>query len=228
MPPPRSDFDRELHALEAELKRLEAEYNMFFAGRLPRLPWDQRARVDAMMKRFDRMHIQNTGDRFRFQTIQSRWAAFSELWERQMKAQETGRRPGRPMGGPSRMVEPRAPDVRSAESEAPRARAAAPSTPAEPGASPAAASAAAEARNRVVAETSLRDPGSQEERVRALYEQMTQARRAAGEKPVEYERFTELVRAQVKKLGTGGQEVAFRVEMKDGKVKLAAKPAGES
>ena len=47
--------------LEAELKRLEAEYNQFFAGRLPRLPWDQRARVDAMMKRFDRMVIQNTG-----------------------------------------------------------------------------------------------------------------------------------------------------------------------
>jgi hypothetical protein len=94
----RSDFDRELHALEAELKRLEAEYNQFFAGRLPRLPWDQRARVDAMMKRLDRMHIQNTGDRFRFQTVQARWAAFAELWERQMKAQETGRRPGRQRG----------------------------------------------------------------------------------------------------------------------------------
>ncbi|HVG87060.1 MAG TPA: hypothetical protein VM820_21230, partial [Vicinamibacterales bacterium] len=86
MPPPRSDFDRELHMLEAELKRLEADYNQFFAGRLPRLPWDQRARVDAMMKRFDRMHIQNTGDRFRFQTVQARWASFSELWERQLKA----------------------------------------------------------------------------------------------------------------------------------------------
>ena len=36
--------------LEAEIKRLEAEYNMFFAGRLPRLPWEKRARVDAMVK----------------------------------------------------------------------------------------------------------------------------------------------------------------------------------
>jgi hypothetical protein len=35
-----------------------------------------------MMKRLDRMHIQNTGDRFRFQTVQARWAAFGELWER--------------------------------------------------------------------------------------------------------------------------------------------------
>jgi hypothetical protein len=34
----RSEFERELQLLEVELKRLEAEYNMFFAGRLPRCP----------------------------------------------------------------------------------------------------------------------------------------------------------------------------------------------
>jgi hypothetical protein len=33
-----TDFDKDLNRLEAELKRLEAEYNMFFAGRLPRPP----------------------------------------------------------------------------------------------------------------------------------------------------------------------------------------------
>ena len=116
--PPISEFERELRALEAELKRLEAEYNQFFAGRLPRLPWDQRARVDALMKRFDRMTIQNTGDRFRFQTVQSRWAAFTELWERQLKAQETGRRTGRRgAAAPCR----RAPSARAAEAPSPGA-----------------------------------------------------------------------------------------------------------
>src|SRR5690606_13718394 len=39
---PGSDLDRELRPLEAELKRLEAEYNMFFAGWSPKLPWEQR------------------------------------------------------------------------------------------------------------------------------------------------------------------------------------------
>jgi hypothetical protein len=199
MPPPRSEFERELQMLEAELKRLEAEYNMFFAGRLPRLPWDQRARVDAMVKRFDRMHIQNTGDRFRFQTIQARWATFTELWERQMKAQETGRRPGRVRAGGA--VEPPPPPP-----SRPR--------PADPQGPP---------KDRVVAVASLTDPTSQEDRVQALYEQLASARKEVGEKPVEYQRFTELVQAQVKKLGAGGQEVAFRVAMKDGKVTLTAK-----
>jgi hypothetical protein len=212
MPPPRSDFDRELQMLEMELKRLEADYNQFFAGRLPRLPWDQRARVDAMMKKFDRMHIQNTGDRFKFQTIQSRWAAFAELWERQMKAQETGRRPGRPVSrGPSLPPEP----VRQ------------PPPPVAPPAAPQSA-APSSSEERVVAVASVADPRAQADRVQSLYEQMAQAREDVGEKPVPFERFTELVQAQVRKLGDGGREVAFRVAVKGGKVTLTAKPIDES
>ena len=64
MPP--STFDRDLTRLEADLKQLEAEYNMFFSDRLPKPPWDTRSRVEAEVKRIDRGHIPNTGDRFRF------------------------------------------------------------------------------------------------------------------------------------------------------------------
>lgn len=85
------DIERELMVLEAELKRLEAEYNMFFAGRLPRPPWETRTRVDAMVKRFDRMHISNYGDRFRFSTIQARYSTFVDLWDRGLRAREEGR-----------------------------------------------------------------------------------------------------------------------------------------
>jgi len=86
-----SDLDRELEILEAELKRLEAEYNMFFAGRLPRPPWETRGRVNAMVRRLDNTHIPNTGGRFRFNTLQSRFQTFSDLWDRGLKAREEGR-----------------------------------------------------------------------------------------------------------------------------------------
>ncbi|MCU1382199.1 MAG: hypothetical protein JWL71_896 [Acidobacteria bacterium] len=89
MPP--SSIDRDLTRLEAELKQLEAEYNMFFAGRLPKPPWETRARVDAIVKQFDRGHIPNTGDRFRFSTLQSRYATFIDLWDRGLRAREEGR-----------------------------------------------------------------------------------------------------------------------------------------
>jgi len=70
VPDESPDIERELRTLEAELKRLEAEYNMYFGGRLPRPPWETRKRVEGMVKRIDRMTINNTGHRFRFSTLQ--------------------------------------------------------------------------------------------------------------------------------------------------------------
>ncbi len=90
MPEPTS-IERDLQRLESEMRRLEAEYNMFFAGRLPKPPWETRSRVEALVKQYDRSHIQNYGDRFRFMTLQSRFAAFIDLWDRGMRAREEGR-----------------------------------------------------------------------------------------------------------------------------------------
>jgi hypothetical protein len=86
-----STLDRDLQRLEADLKQLEAEYNMFFSGRLPKPPWETRARVEAVVKQYDRAHIVNTGDRFRFLTLQSRFATFIDLWDRGLRAREEGR-----------------------------------------------------------------------------------------------------------------------------------------
>lgn len=80
-----------MESLEVELKRLEAEYNMFFGGQLPRPPWETQRRVSALVTRFDRMLPSNYGARFRFTTLQSRFMAFSRLWDRSLRAREEGR-----------------------------------------------------------------------------------------------------------------------------------------
>jgi hypothetical protein len=85
------DFDRELNLLEAEIKKLEAEYNMYFAGRLQRPPWEMRKRVEGLVKQLDRTHIPNYGQRFRFTTLQSRFAKSLDLWDRGLRAREEGR-----------------------------------------------------------------------------------------------------------------------------------------
>ena len=54
MPPQKNDFDREMNNLDGEIKRLEAEYNMYLTGRQPRQPFETRKRVDALVKKFDR------------------------------------------------------------------------------------------------------------------------------------------------------------------------------
>jgi len=102
-----AEINRELTALEADLKRLEAEYNMFFAGRLKRPPWETRSRVDATVKRLDRTSITNYGVRFRFTTLQTRFSRFIDLWDRALRAREEGR-PGPLMQ--QRQTEPPPPD----------------------------------------------------------------------------------------------------------------------
>jgi len=87
-------MDRELSRLEADLKQLEAEYNMYFAGRLPKPPWETRNRVEALIKQYDRAYIQNYGDRFRFNTLQSRYQSFVDLWDKALRGREEGRASG--------------------------------------------------------------------------------------------------------------------------------------
>jgi hypothetical protein len=105
--PEQSDVQRDLEALAAELKRLEAEYNMFFAGRLPRPPWETRSRVESVIKRWDRGQTQTTGDRFRFEMLQTRFQKLAELWDRGLRAREEGR-PG-PFAAPPPKARPKKP-----------------------------------------------------------------------------------------------------------------------
>jgi hypothetical protein len=86
-----TSIEKDLQRLEVDLRQLEAEYNMYFSGRQPKPPWETRARVEALVKHYDRAHIQNYGDRFRFTTLQSRYATFIDLWDKGMRAREEGR-----------------------------------------------------------------------------------------------------------------------------------------
>ncbi len=91
MAEPSVDVARQVELLEAELKRLESEYHMFFGGRSPRPPWETRSRVAALVKRLDRMPSSNYGVRFRFTTLQARFMTFVRLWDRNLRAREEGR-----------------------------------------------------------------------------------------------------------------------------------------
>ena len=92
--PELTEIQKDLQTLAAGLKQLEAEYNMFFAGRLPRPPWETRNRVAALVKKWDRGYIQTAADRFQFDTLQRRFQTFIDLWDRGLRAREEGRGTG--------------------------------------------------------------------------------------------------------------------------------------
>jgi len=107
-----TDVQKDLQLLAAGLKQLEAEYNMFFSGRLPRPPWETRNRVGALVKKWDRAYIQSAVDRFQFDTLQRRFQTFADLWDRGLRSREEGR-PG-PFGQlpPKETKKEKAPDTK--------------------------------------------------------------------------------------------------------------------
>jgi hypothetical protein len=86
-----TEVQKDLQALAAGLKQLEAEYNMFFSGRAKRPPLETRNRVAALVKKWDRGYIQTAMDRFQFDTLQRRFQTFIDLWDRGLRAREEGR-----------------------------------------------------------------------------------------------------------------------------------------
>ena len=184
------ELNRDLQVLESDLRKLEAEYNMYFAGRLPRPPFETRSRVAALVKKLDRRHIQNYGDRFRFTTLQARFSSFIDLWDRGLRAREEGR------AGPfaSRRHE----------------------KPAEP--------AAGAGDEGILFVASFRDPMKEIDKLHELYASVREARERVGEEALPFHKFTEVVKEQVAKLKeSGAPEVAFRVAVKDGKLRFTAR-----
>ena len=188
--------EREIDILEAGLRRLEAEYNMYFAGRLPRPPLETRAQVAAMVRRIDNIHIANYGIRFRFTTLQTRFAKFVNLWDRGLRAKEEGR------AGP--FVQPRESVPHDAKPEPKKESRKQP--------------------DRVLSVATFTDPVRELERVQGLYEKLAAARRETGQEDIPFHKFAEMVKTQVGALkAKGSNEVAFRIAVKDGKVALTAR-----
>ena len=206
MPEPL-DLERDLRALDAALRKLEAEYNMYFAGRSPRPPIESRKRVEQLVTRLDRMYIQNYADRFRFNTLQARFSTFTELWDRGLKSREEGRHG--PFVPPRRDEPPPAP-AKTGE-------------PAGDTGEPALKTGQPARRGGSNVE-SFKDPANEKEKLQHLYDQLVEARRSVGEEAVPFTKFTDLVQSQVQRLQEkGNSEVAFKVAVKDGKVSFTAK-----
>jgi hypothetical protein len=108
--PELTDVQKDLQLLAAGLKQLEAEYNMFFSGRLPRPPLETRSRVTALVKKWDRAYIQTAMDRFQFDTLQRRYQTFVDLWDRGLRSREEGRAGPFALPPPKEVRKPKAPE----------------------------------------------------------------------------------------------------------------------
>ena len=84
-------IDEQLTRLEDDIRRLKIEFDIFFNGASKRPPYDTKGRVETMYKRLGDDRSLSYAQRYRYNSLASRYNAFRDLWRRTMQGREEGR-----------------------------------------------------------------------------------------------------------------------------------------
>jgi len=82
--------EEELRALDHKLKQLKLDYDRYFLGTRPREPVVLRGEVDKLVAIYSNQAITNSGLRFRFSSICSRYQALKRQWCEIVRQIESG------------------------------------------------------------------------------------------------------------------------------------------
>jgi hypothetical protein len=83
-------IEEDLFELDRKVKQLKLDYERYFLGTRPREPSLLRGDVQKMITIFTSTPIQNTGLRFKFGSICSRFQAFKRQWDEILRKIEAG------------------------------------------------------------------------------------------------------------------------------------------
>jgi hypothetical protein len=194
-------IEEDLEALDRSIRQLEIEWGKFFGGVEKKPPSELKGRVETLIRRYAYAELRNNTERFRYQTLTARYNTLNELWGKRLRALEEGK----PMGVHGLKADALPPPA------PPRAASAEPGRPSAGG----------------PGEFRVAHPERDVEAVRSLFDRFLEARRKAGESAgVKFESFQKLIAQQASKILSekGASAVDFRLETKDGKVSLKAKP----
>jgi len=218
--------------IDRSIQQLQVEWDKFFSGVEKKPPSDLMGRVEQLVKRYAYAEIKNSGERFRYQSVTTRFNTFKELWNKRMRAREEGRVVGlhvtpalaHTLHLPS-TTDPLEALLKSGGFQTKAQMAAGGGEGPRPEDLAAVAAKAAQRAAAARAEVRIQDPQRDTAAVQALYEKFSAARQASGEGSPAAGSFQNLIAQQTKRILSekGGSAVEFRVETKDGKVSLKAK-----
>jgi len=90
-------IEEALNHIEVGIRQLKIQYDMFFAGAAPRQPFEVRKDLETLIKTVGDMRMQRFADRYRFNSLATKYQTMVELWNKMLRAKEEGRlRPGIP------------------------------------------------------------------------------------------------------------------------------------
>ena len=225
----------DIEAIEKGIRMLHVEWEKFFSGVEKKVPVDARSRLEAVIRRYAGGEIRNNNERFRYQALVSRYNTMSELWNKRLRAREEGRAFG---AHGIRALDVLLPEQVAAVAQAVAAThgpeipeevhevhevdsihdlLAPPPPPPPPPPRP---------RPQPPEPVRIASPERDAFAVRSLFDRFAEARKQNGEPAVKFEAFQKLIAQQTSRLISEKAAAAleFRLETKDGKVSLKARP----
>ena len=202
------NIDDDLNQLDEYVRRLKVEYDVYFGGGAKKPPAETDWKVRNLLRKYADGTNMNATQRFRFNTIQQRYALFAALWQQKLKIKEEGyRRPQDAILG----IQGLRPEEQHAAEEALS------QTEGRPKKHP--------ARGFSI---DCADAEAEPQKVEALFQALSQARSHAGDNGgggtlASFRKFVRQKTSQIRK-EYGCAAVEYSVEVKDGQVKLKAKP----
>ena len=88
-----TELEAELGRLESGIRQLKIQYDMFFAGSVPKQPLELRNELEKIIRRHSATPIRRYAARFHFNALVSRFNSLSELWAKTLRGLEEGDRP---------------------------------------------------------------------------------------------------------------------------------------
>jgi hypothetical protein len=196
--------DEELNQLDDSVRRLKIEYDVFFGGGSKKPPADLEWKVQNFLKKYSDGRKLNYAQRFKFNTIQQRYALFNSLWQQKLRIKEEGYR--RPQDALLAIQ-----GVRQFEGE---------ETP-----------EAIDISEPEPFRVACSDVEAEQYKVKALYDAMIEARKKSKVKAKEgsFESFQQFVKKKTEQLRKqyGAPAVEYSVEVENGQVRLKAKASGK-
>jgi hypothetical protein len=195
-----------LDRLEDDMRKLRIEFDVYFNGGAKRPPYDTKGRVEATIKRYSDDRNMSFAQRFRYNTLVSRYTSFRELWRRHIQALEEGQNPNAKLAGTF------------AE------------RPSSAGVAVGSGGAASNAARFQPISVNCQDPQQEVDKAISLYNSVLTARRSCGEPTdnLSFDQFHKILVAQTARIRSqlNCQAINFSVDIEGGQVKFRAKGVG--
>lgn len=83
-------YEEDLNSLDDGIRRLKVEYTIFFNGHRKKPPDDLKMRVERIVKKLSESGDMTYNERFRYNTLVTRYYVLRDLWRRTMMQRELG------------------------------------------------------------------------------------------------------------------------------------------